>query len=564
MRFWAEDVSTGIHYQINSESTLTWHQARKSCQRQNAELLSITAICEQAYIGKLTKNFCLSFWIGLNTLNFNSGWQWVALDRSLQCRKRGSFRWTSGEIPLFTHWNTAMSEGNQKKSWFEAEEFCREIGRNLVTINSREDQILLRQLALTLFMVNFHFIGALLKPEPNYKCEYQATHDGWIIYEDKQYYFSKECVHIEEAQRICQKKFANLVAIENESERQFLWKYITSEVRVELYLIGLVFSFDKKFSWLDGTPVNYVAWASKESSFVNNAENCVIMSDFGFWKVVNCAEKNAFICEKQNTKYSGFAPTVLPSLGGCPETWHLFKNKCYEIFGSREEERLTWNSARSACIELGGNLACIQNEQVQVFFTFHLKDVANETWVRLDDISRVHIFGQMEEFFAITDSIAMIKESMREARYWKSADYQHNKSCICQMESKPELFHCATAPGSDFIHYDNSSYSIVISEMNEARKACQAKSSELASIFDYYSNTFLLLQAVQYGKPLWIRLNSKMSHGYYRRMDKRKINFSKWYCGEPKQKPVCVYLELSVAWKTAPCNEKASSCLQKI
>ncbi|KAM6134402.1 LOW QUALITY PROTEIN: macrophage mannose receptor 1-like [Pterocles gutturalis] len=39
-----------------------------------------------------------------------------------------------------------VREGNLKKSWFEAEEFCREIGGNLVTINTREDQILLWQL----------------------------------------------------------------------------------------------------------------------------------------------------------------------------------------------------------------------------------------------------------------------------------------------------------------------------------------------------------------------------------------------------------------------------------
>lgn len=56
-RFWTEDVSTGIHYQINSESALTWHQARKSCQQQNADLLSITETQEQAYVvGKRTEN----------------------------------------------------------------------------------------------------------------------------------------------------------------------------------------------------------------------------------------------------------------------------------------------------------------------------------------------------------------------------------------------------------------------------------------------------------------------------------------------------------------------------
>ncbi|NXY91635.1 MRC1 protein, partial [Alcedo cyanopectus] len=75
-RFWTEDISTGTQYQINSELALSWHQARKNCQQQNAELLSITEIHEQAYVAELTKNFSFSFWIGLNALNFDSGWQW--------------------------------------------------------------------------------------------------------------------------------------------------------------------------------------------------------------------------------------------------------------------------------------------------------------------------------------------------------------------------------------------------------------------------------------------------------------------------------------------------------
>lgn len=47
---WTKDPLTGIFYQINSKSALTWHQARKSCQQQSAELLSITEIHEQTYL----------------------------------------------------------------------------------------------------------------------------------------------------------------------------------------------------------------------------------------------------------------------------------------------------------------------------------------------------------------------------------------------------------------------------------------------------------------------------------------------------------------------------------
>ncbi|OBS82155.1 hypothetical protein A6R68_23855, partial [Neotoma lepida] len=67
-RLWTKDPLTGVLYQINSKSALTWHQARESCKQQNAELLSITEIHEQTYLTGL--------WIGLNSLSFNSGWQW--------------------------------------------------------------------------------------------------------------------------------------------------------------------------------------------------------------------------------------------------------------------------------------------------------------------------------------------------------------------------------------------------------------------------------------------------------------------------------------------------------
>lgn len=92
-RFWTEDVSTGIHYQINSESALTWHQARKSCQQQNADLLSITETQEQAYVvGKRTenktlKNFAMKRWAALSSASGNkegrvSGW-WGSHQREM-------------------------------------------------------------------------------------------------------------------------------------------------------------------------------------------------------------------------------------------------------------------------------------------------------------------------------------------------------------------------------------------------------------------------------------------------------------------------------------------------
>lgn len=47
---WDKDPVTGVQYQRNVQSVLSWHQARKSCQQQGADLLSIVELHEQSYI----------------------------------------------------------------------------------------------------------------------------------------------------------------------------------------------------------------------------------------------------------------------------------------------------------------------------------------------------------------------------------------------------------------------------------------------------------------------------------------------------------------------------------
>ncbi|XP_053876596.1 macrophage mannose receptor 1-like isoform X1 [Malaclemys terrapin pileata] len=704
----------GFHCYLVGHTFVTFSEANKTCERSNGYLATVEDRNEQAYlislIGLRPEKY---FWIGLSDVE-----------------ERGTFKWTDGEAVLFTHWNSAMPggksgcvamgtgiaaglwdvlscentakflckqwadgvthppiplttlaptcpegwdssnfisscfkifvrEGNQKKSWFEAEDFCREIGGHLITINRKEVKHLIWQMVLDKGFIFQHFWmgliylnpdegytwidgspviyenwneeepnndkgiehcgtfegspkmqwndlycehllnwiceikkGIPLKPEPSTKFDYKVTDDGWVIYEDKQYYFSTENVHMEKAWDICKKKFADLAVIDSESERKFLWRYIYTKNRMNSYFIGLTVSFDQKFSWLDGTPVNYVAWAPNEPNFANNDENCVVMNkDFGFWNDINCGIKNAFICERHNrSSHSEFASIAPSPLGGCPETWLLFNNKCYKIFGSSEAERLTWHAARNTCIKLGGNLPSIHNEQVQAFLTFHLKDVMAETWIGLNDINMeghylwtdgslfdyakwARNFPFRDSYIRVdwtlvtqeTDCIAMMKRLVGEEGKWGNNDCQQNKSYICQMDSNPDLFHSPAIPASDIIHYGNSSYSIIRSKMNweEARNNCKKKSLELASILDYYSALFLWLYMLQFGEPAWVGLNSNVTDGYYKWTDNRRIKYSNWARGEPKQKIACVYLDLDGTWKTASCDENYFSVCKR-
>jgi hypothetical protein len=64
-----------------------------------------------------------------------------------------------------------------------------------------------------------------------------VTADGWVIYKDYQYYFSKEKETMDNARAFCKKNFGDLATIKSESEKKFLWKYVRIWLRVEWHAI---------------------------------------------------------------------------------------------------------------------------------------------------------------------------------------------------------------------------------------------------------------------------------------------------------------------------------------
>ncbi|XP_050184740.1 macrophage mannose receptor 1-like isoform X1 [Myiozetetes cayanensis] len=692
----------------------TFSEANTTCEGEEGYLATVESRYEQAYLTSLVglrpEKY---FWLGLSDVE-----------------NQGTFRWANGEATSFTHWNAGMPGSNpgcvamrtgtaaglwdvldcelkqkyickqwaqgatippipttalvptcpegwisnnlrgscfkcfhrsnsKKKSWFEAREFCRQIGGDLVSINSKEeipflikairdtrcsfetiwlgifslnpdegfawsdgspvrytnwddssrnsggpkfcgllnDRTFSEQWSLSLCEEQLDWFcqikqGVPLKSEPIDTYAYKTTADGWVIYEDKLYYISKEQVSMEEAQEFCRMNSADLAVVNSNSERRFLKRVLKENDQYwsmsSAYFIGLKVSLDKKFSWVDGTPVTYVAWAPNEPNFANNEENCVVMlSGHGLWNDINCGSSNKFVCEKHNSSINSTFTSPLPP-GGCPESWVFFGNKCFKIFSSNMTRKLVWHDARDACISLGGNLATIPNEHVQAFLFYHLKDATSDVWIGLNDINQEFTFlwtdgstvsytnwvngapEQKQSYFDYfeferltditveTDCVFVMKSDGK----WRDDSCDNERGYICQMNSLPtEPEVPTTNPASGFAHYGDSSYLIISSEMKweEARKNCQDKSAELARISDAYIHSFLWIQMLKYGKPVWIGLNSSMTGGYYKWTNNWKIRYTKWASGEPKEKNACVYLDLDGTWKTASCNESYSS-----
>ena len=53
---------------------------------------------------------------------------------------------------------------------------------------------------------------------------YNKTEDGWIIYNDTQYFVNHDKLAMEDAREACRQKNGELVVITGEDERKFLWR----------------------------------------------------------------------------------------------------------------------------------------------------------------------------------------------------------------------------------------------------------------------------------------------------------------------------------------------------
>uniref|UniRef100_A0A663EC36 Macrophage mannose receptor 1 n=1 Tax=Aquila chrysaetos chrysaetos TaxID=223781 RepID=A0A663EC36_AQUCH len=705
----------GFYCYLVGHTSVTFSEAKKTCERSSGYLTSIRDRYEQAYLTSL---------VGLSSEKYF----WIGLSDT---EEQGMFKWVTGEGVLYTNWNAAMPgneagcvalrtgnaaglwdvqncevkakflckklaekitlplapetvsdskcplgwdtsnstnscfrafvrEENQKKTWLEARDFCREIGGDLAAIRSEEEQTVIENLIIKkspssqpfwiglqcldpdgglswsdgspvnykkngyFYNTAFEYCGAIseessmswikvhceyshnwiceikkgtpLKPEPQGpSAVYEVTEDGWIIKGDKQYFFSTEKTSMEKARTFCKNNHGDLATIGSNSERKFLWKCILKNGKLKSYLIGLIQNADQQFSWMDGSPVHYAAWAQGEPNFADAQENCVVLNkNDGLWNDVSCGFSNGYICERHRSFINATLPSAVPSPpGGCPEDWLLFKNQCYKFFGSSYEY---WHTARRNCMSLGGNLASIHNEQVQAFLTYHLKDVSNDPWIGLNDILRELNFvwtdgsavsytnwapdspklvepvlypslhpedgHNLQQF----DCVSLKRGHADDTGKWNNEECYKSTGYICQKNSDPELFN-SSATVLDFALYHSGgiSYSVTPSKMNweEAQKNCNNNASELASILDPYSQALLFLLAQEYGEPLWIGLNSNATNGKYQWIDRWRLVYSKWSSGEPKQTLACVYLDTDGTWKTASCMEKLFSVCKK-
>ncbi|XP_070961448.1 macrophage mannose receptor 1-like isoform X1 [Oncorhynchus clarkii lewisi] len=556
---WSPAAKRNVCYKLHRKETAnkkSWSEAREFCKAIGGDLMSIHSATD---LNGSPYHSSDAAWIGLSNLDPSAG-----------------FVWADGSA--FSYENWGFGEPND----YNDNEKCAEVqfyfGRHW---NDRHCD------AYNDWICEIRK-GVTPKPHPTQvEPVYNTTKDGWIEYNDTQYFFNTENLPMDEAREFCKKNFGDLVVITAESERKFIWKQISRGSEGQYY-IGMTVGLDKSFSWLDGSPVVFTAWDQNEPNFANNDENCVtIYKSMGYWNDINCGVELASIC-KRTTSFTNttMAPTTVPK-GGCAPEWIAFQGKCYKFIGNSDKK--PWQEARTYCINQGGNLASVLSEKEQAFLTTQMLGNPQDIWIGLNDINWEMRFlwtegrgvsytnwakghptsvpdgrySFMEEVF---DCVVLVGSSQKQTGMWKVEDCLVSRGFICKRNIDSQIVVPATTESTKtFYKLGNDSFKLVVQKMNwdEARRQCKADDAEMASILNPITQAFITMQIQKYNGPVWIGLNNNLTEGHFKWVDNWPLSYTKWGEDEPKNNIACVYMDTDAKWKTGDCSNTYSSLCKR-
>ncbi|RVE62047.1 hypothetical protein OJAV_G00176910 [Oryzias javanicus] len=336
---------------------------------------------------------------------------------------------------------------SEEKTWFEARDYCRAIGGDLMSIHSETDLISRRGgkawIGLHIADPNTGYVwsdgspvnfqhwqegepnnhnnaescaevqiyswdengswndancesyndwlcqiraGVTPKPPPNNTATaYNVTADGWIQWRGKEYFIDIMPRSMEEARHFCQQHHGDLASIGTLEENTFLWKLISRSYGA--FYIGLSVDLDGSYWWTDGSPIMFQRWDKDQPSTETYDHNCVSMKyHMGFWSTYNCGRELQSICKRTfSAPVNSTAAPTAPPKGGCTPPWMKFDKKCYNIVSDR---KTTWAEARKQCIRMRSTLVSIPTKQVQAFLTIKTADLASNFWIGLSCLNQ--------------------------------------------------------------------------------------------------------------------------------------------------------------------------------
>ncbi|XP_051555702.1 macrophage mannose receptor 1b [Myxocyprinus asiaticus] len=356
-KFWAKNPLTNIYYQLNAKSALTWHQARKSCQQQGAELLSVSEPHEHTFISGMSQGTQGLLWTGLNKLDVSSGWHWSNGQPLRYLKWQSGFPITQPDCSCGALRNVYGSEWTNTLCSEMLGYICQR-GHSVPTVPP---------------VVHTGFC-----PSP------------WIPYSGHCYLLHRSKLTWLEARNACRQEGGDLLSIQSTEEQSFVITQLGYLKTDELWIGFNDLKIQMLFEWSDQSSVPFASWELWEPSHnAVHAEDCVLMrGEEGKWADEICQHKNGFICKKKaNSKASNNDTDVTSP--GCKSGWSRYGYYCY-MAGS---ETKTFEEAKQMCEKAGSQLVDIAS-RIENAFLVSLVGARPEKyfWIGLSNQKDQHTF----------------------------------------------------------------------------------------------------------------------------------------------------------------------------
>ena len=158
--------------------------------------------------------------------------------------------------------------------------------------------------------------------------------ESWYLFNGHCYQSNSDKVTYDVASSVCKEANvkAELASIHSEVENRVLSK---QQSRDEAF-IGLKNFGSGDWEWTDGSRNNYSQWGESQPG----GEECAVLHQSGDWTSADCDHKSAFHCK-----------LTVSAFLSCPLGWEIFNGGCYLA----QDELLSWQDARAACVNKGGD-----------------------------------------------------------------------------------------------------------------------------------------------------------------------------------------------------------------
>uniref|UniRef100_A0A8B9EAP9 C-type mannose receptor 2 n=1 Tax=Anser cygnoides TaxID=8845 RepID=A0A8B9EAP9_ANSCY len=302
------------------------------------------------------------------------------------------------------------------------------------------------------------------------------------------------------------------------------------------------------------------------------------------WGDQKCLTALPYICKRSNATAVKPSPPPMPAptSGGCPHGWIPFLSKCFSFNGRDKAEIVKWPEAKQACENQGAVLATISNPLEQAFITSMLPNISFDLWIGLHDAKKEfqwvegeplrHVSWAPGEPSGCSASSPSDKPTNCVVVWHGSPPHftgrWDDRSCveekhgyICQRSIDPFLSPARTPyPPSPTgtLFYHNSTYRILQKPLrwHEALLLCETLNATLATIPDPYSQAFLTQAVSSLRAPLWIGLANNEGGRSYSWLTEENLFYANWQDGEPQQVAGCSYMDADGSWRTAGCDTK--------